>query len=239
MSSSFSHLHVHTEYSLLNGAIRVKNLVKRAKELEMPAVAMTDYGSLFGAVELCGEAEKAGIKPIVGCEVFIPSYDDHKLRQYKRGQDHFFHLVLLVQNQTGYVNLCRILTESYLEGFYYKPRIDTHLLKEFNEGLIALSAGFDSELNTYLYNEDTERAAVAAEKYAQIFPGRYYIELQDNELPVQRQMNQELVQIAKAKGLPLVATNNVHYLERDDAGAFEVLRGVQMGRSVYLSLIHI
>lgn len=228
----FSHLHLHTEYSLLNGATRIKEAVTKAKEFGMPALAMTDYGNLFGGVEFVSACEKEGIKPILGCEMFLPSYDDYRLKQYRRGQDVYWQLLLLVQNDEGYKNLSRLITQSYLEGFYYKPRVDTELLQEFGKGLIVLTSGFNSELNYHLYNEQRDKAVEAAQKYAKLFPGRYYIELQDNGLPDQRAMNQELVTIAKEVGLPVVATNNVHYLSRDDAAAFEVLRDIQISRTV-------
>lgn len=229
----FSHLHLHTEYSLLNGMVRIKDMVSKAKDLGMPAVAMTDYGNIFGAVEFFQAAKGAGIKPILGTELFIPSYDDHELKQYKRGQDVYFQFVVIVQNETGYKNLAEMLTRSYLEGFYYKPRVDSKLIQEFSEGLICLSGGFNSEVNHYLMNDDFEKAKEVAKKYAEWFPERFYLELQDNGLAVQQKNNRELSEIGKELGIPLVATGNVHYMERDDAEAFEVQRAVQMGRSVY------
>ena len=210
---------------------RIKNAVKKAKEYDQPALAITDYGNLFGAVDFCQACDAEGIKPIVGTEVFIPNYDDHTLRQYKRGQDVYFQLVLLAKNLKGYQNICQLLTKAYLEGFYYKPRIDSKLLKEFKGELICLSAGFNGELNYHLMNDNYEAAKEAAKRLADIFPGDFYIELQDNGLGGQAQINEQLAQIASELSLPVVATNNVHYLKPDDAEAFEVLRGIQMGRS--------
>jgi DNA polymerase III subunit alpha len=228
----FSHLHLHTEFSLLNGAIRISQAIAKAKELGMPAVAMTDYGNLFGAVEFFSTAKKEGIRPVIGAELFLPSYDDHTVKTYKRSQDFYWQVVLLVKNKKGYQNLCKLVTQSYLEGFYYKPRIDTKLLAEHSEGLIALSSGFNSEINHHLFHEKRDLAVEAAKKYASLFPGEYYIELQDNGLDNQRAINGELVSIANEVGLPLVASNNVHYINPDDAAAFEVLRSVQLSRTV-------
>lgn len=199
----------------------------------MESLAITDYGNIFGAVQFFVAAKKAGIKPILGCELFIPSYDDHKLRQYRRGQDHYWQVIFLVQNQTGYKNLARMMTQAYLDGFYYKPRVDSTLMREFGEGLLVLSSGFNSEINHHLHNEDSAQALLAAQKYAKLFPDRFYIELQDNGLPGQNEMNQELKRIAQEVGVPCVATGNVHYLDRSDADAFEVLRGIQMGRTIF------
>jgi DNA polymerase-3 subunit alpha len=223
-------LNVHSDYSLLNGMARIPELVKRAKQCGMESVGLTDYGNVFGGVEFFLEAKKAEIKPILGCTVFLPSHDDHLRREFRRGQDQLWHLVLIVKNKQGYLNLCRLLTKSYLEGFYYKPRVDIALLKECSEGLIALSAGYSGEVNFHLYKEHPDAARQAAEKYAGIFKDGFYLELQDNGLDVQAGMNSQVVELAREKGLPLVATNNVHYLDRTDAEAFEVLRGIQMMR---------
>lgn len=228
----FSHLHLHTEYSLLGGATRLTEAIAKARQLGMPGLAITDYGNVFGAVEFFVEAEKNGIKPVLGCELFLPSYDNHERKQYRRGQDFYWHIVLLVQNKQGYLNLSQLITQAYLKGFYYKPRVDTALLRKYAGGLIALSGGFNSEINHHLYHHDLKAAIEAAKKYAEIFRGRYYLELQDNGLDVQVAMNRELIAIARQAGLPLVATNDVHYLNRDDAEAFEVLRGIQLGRTV-------
>lgn len=228
---TFSHLHLHSEFSLLNGAIRIKNLVKRAKELEMSAVALTDYGNLFGAVDFTQKAVAEGIKPVLGAELYLPNYDDHRLREMRRGQHYLTRLVLLVKDQEGYQNLSNLLTQAYLEGFYYKPRVDTELLKKHSKGLIALSAGFASEVNYQIFKEDLGAAKDAIEKFQGIYGENYYLELQDNEVELQKVMNRELKGLAKETGAPLVVTNNVHYLKRDDAEAFEVLRSIQLGRN--------
>ncbi len=227
----FVHLHTHSEYSLLNGACRVGDLVAKAKELGMPALALTDYGNIFGAVEFFTACDKKGVKPILGCEFFIPSYDDHTLKQYKRGQDLYFQVVLLVQNETGYKNLSQLITKASIDGFYYKPRVDTKLLKEFSEGLIAISSGFNSEINHHLMLDDEPRAREALKKYAAIFPERFYVEIENNGLEMQPGLIKKLAKLAREENIPLVATGNVHYIKRDDAEAFEVLRGIQLSRA--------
>ncbi|HLD45809.1 MAG TPA: PHP domain-containing protein, partial [bacterium] len=224
----FCHLHLHTEYSLLNGALRIPQAIALAKQTNMPALAITDYGNIFGAVEFFGEAKAQGIKPILGCELFLPSTDDHKIKKFVRGQDVYWQIVLLVMNQTGYLNLSQLITKSYLEGFYYKPRVDTKLLAQHNEGLIALSSGFHSEINHHLYGDNLQAAKAAAQKYAALFPDRFYIELQDHGLPDHAKTNGTLVKIANELGIPTVATNNIHYLKPDDAEAFEMLRAIQL-----------
>jgi len=228
--TSFSHLHVHSEYSLLNGMCRIKELVAQAKAQGMPAIALTDYGNIFGGVDLFSECQYAGIKPVLGCELFLPSFDDHTLKQFRRNQDSLWNLVVLVQNQQGYRNLSQMLSKAYLEGFYYKPRIDSKMLKDFNEGLIVLSSGFHSEINHHIMNEDEVSAIKAAERLGALFPGRFYVELQDNGLAGQDKVNRALVGIAKKVGLPVVATNNIHYVCREDAEAFEVLMNIQLSR---------
>lgn len=213
--------------------------MNRVKEWNMPSVAITDYGNIFGAVEFFDEAERCGIQPILGCEVFIPSYDNHKIRQYKRGQDFYFQLVLLVMNDDGYRNLSRLLTESCLHGFYYKPRVDSELLKQYSNGLIALSSGFNSEIDHHLANENRQQAVLTAQKYGRIFPNRFYLELQDNGIAGQNKINAELCNLGKECGIPLVATGNVHYLNRDDAEAFDVLRSIQMARTMWSPREHL
>jgi DNA polymerase-3 subunit alpha len=237
--TDFCHLHLHTEYSLLNGATRISEVIKTAKDMEMKSLALTDYGNIFGAVEFFTESKKAGIHPILGCEIFIPSYDDHRLKQLRKGVDAYWTLVLLVQNKEGYRNLSHLITRAYLEGFYYRPRVSTALLKEYSQGLIALSAGLSGELNYHIHQKRHDEAKKALEKYAQIFPNRFFVELQNNGLDEQRAMNAELAVLAKDVGVATVATNNVHYLKRDDADAFEVLMGVQMGKTTLSPMDHL
>ncbi len=236
---SFIHLHNHTEYSLLNGAIRIPDLIARSKQYGMSAVAITDYGNIFGAVDFFTEAKKAGLKPIIGATVFLPSHDQHTLRVQRRGVDHLYQIVLLITNKIGYKNLCQLLTRSFLEGFYYKPRADTALLAEYQEGLIALSGGWDGGINHHIFEGQKAKALELARTYAALFPGRFYLELQENGVEGQHSINLELLEIAKELNLPVVATNNCHYLERDDSEAFEVLQCIQTGGTLHGARDHL
>jgi len=231
---SFVHLHVHTQYSLLDGANKLGPLLEHAKRSAMPAMAITDHGNMFGAVEFYRKAVERGIKPIIGCEAYLapgkrtdrtltPKADD-----VEGGGN--YHLILLVQNRQGYQNLCRLLTAAYREGLYYKPRIDKEILAERSEGLIALSGCLSGELARALRAGHTERALEVAREYARIFPGRFYIELQDNKL--HGPYNEALLEIARRVGLPVVATNDCHYLHREDARAHEVLLCIQTGKTL-------
>ncbi|MGH7859239.1 MAG: DNA polymerase III subunit alpha, partial [Candidatus Binatia bacterium] len=230
---SFVHLHLHTQYSLLDGANKVSALIPRVKELGMPAVAMTDHGNMFGAVEFFRTARGAGVKPILGCEVYVApkSRFDRIGRSddYEAGGNH--HLTLLAMSNDGYRNLCRLVTAGYTEGFYYKPRVDKELLRELCGGIIALSGCLSSEVNASLAGRNVERARQVMEEYAGIFRGRYYVEVQDNKLDVQNAANEELVRLARELGLPLVATNDCHYLHAADAGAHEILLCIQSKKS--------
>ncbi len=231
--ASFVHLHLHTQYSLLDGAIKIGPLIDKCKEFNMPAVAVTDHGNMFGAVEFYQKAMKGGIKPILGCEVYVANGS----RFDKRGSDAGFegtgHLILLCQNLTGYKNLCRLVTCAYKEGFYYKPRVDWELLKECNEGLIALTACLGGEVPSLLKNRKPEEALNRAREMAEVFDdNRLYLELQENYIPEQTLANEGLVMIAEETGLPLVATNDCHYLTKEDAHAHEVLLCIQTGKTM-------
>lgn len=231
---SFVHLHVHTQYSLLDGANKIPDLVQKAKSAGMPAIAMTDHGNLFGAVEFYRRAVAAGIQPIIGCEMYVAP--GHRTEKKARANDSEsagnHHLILLVMNEEGYRNLCRLVTLSYKEGFYYKPRIDKELLREFNRGLIALSGCLASEVNEAIAAGSIERARAVMEEYRTMFDGRYYIEIQDNRLPQQERANVELIRLARELSLPIVATNDCHYLTPDDAAAHEVLLCIQTGKTL-------
>jgi DNA polymerase-3 subunit alpha len=226
---SFVHLHLHTQYSLLDGANKISALIPHVKKLGMPAVAMTDHGNMFGAVEFYKRAVEAGVKPILGCEVYVApkSRTDRIGRSddYEAGGN--YHLTLLAMNEEGYKNLCRLVTKGYTEGFYYKPRIDKDLLRELHGGVIALSGCLSSEVNCSIAEHNVERARKVMEEYASIFRGRYYVEIQDNKLTAQNQANVELVRLARELGLPLVATNDCHYLHSEDAKAHEILLCIQ------------
>ncbi len=231
---SFVHLHVHTQYSLLDGANKIGPLIEHAKQSGMPAIAMTDHGNMFGAVEFYAKARAAGIKPIIGCEVYLaPGKRSDRIANSK--SDDFeasgnFHLIVLAQNRDGYRNLCRLLTLAYKEGLYYKPRIDKEILAELSDGLIVLSGCLSGEIARALKADRMDRARAAAAWYARTFPGRFYLELQDNAL--HSPLNDRLRDIGRTEGLPLVATNDCHYLHRDDAKAHEVLLCIQTGKTM-------
>ncbi len=228
---SFVHLHLHSDYSLLDGAIRVDELIEKAREFGMPAVAITDHGNMFGAVEFFVKATNAGIKPIIGSEVYLAygsRYDRNKLPNGEPA----FHLVLLVQNEEGYRNLSRLLTSAYLEGYYVKPRIDLELLREHSNGLIALSACLQGPVAYYLKNDQFDEARKWAETLARIFPGRFYLELQENGIEEQKKANNGLLELANELSLPIVATTDAHYLTREDAMYHEVLLCLQTNKKL-------
>ncbi|MEE9591411.1 MAG: DNA polymerase III subunit alpha [Thermodesulfobacteriota bacterium] len=233
--SKFVHLHLHTKYSLLDGAIRHEDLFKLAKEYKMPAVAMTDHGNMFGAVEFYINAIKYGIKPIIGCEIYVaPGSRFEKTPISKGGATvSSYHLILLVKNIKGYRNLCRLVTSGYLEGFYYKPRIDKELLRQYNEGLIALSACMHGEIANLLNIGEKKKAVETASEYKDIFQERrFFLELQDNGVEGQREINKGLLEISRKLDIPVIATNDCHYLRREEAKAHDVLVCIQTGKTV-------
>ena len=231
--SPFVHLHCHTEYSLLDGANRIDNLFARIKTLKQPAVAMTDHGNMFGAVEFYRHAMSHGIKPIIGCEIYVAPASRFERKGVDKGpKEYNNHLILLAMNHEGYRNLCKLVSLGYMEGFYYKPRIDKELLGELNGGLIALSACLQGEVSQALSTGNIEKAKLAAETYASLFPDRYYIEIQDNKLAEQEKVNRLLIELAKDLSIPVVATNDCHYGERDDYHAHDVLLCVQTGKTL-------
>jgi DNA polymerase III subunit alpha len=233
---SFVHLHLHTQYSLLDGANKIGSLMPRIAALGMPAVAMTDHGNMFGAVDFYRGAEEAGLQPIIGCEVYVAPrsrFDKSSARADDPEAGGNYHLILLAKNERGYRNLCRLVSAAYQQGFYYKPRIDKELLRELNEGLFCLSGCLASEVNQAIARSELARAREVAAEFAQIFSGdRYYIEIQDNHLPEQVSANRELIALARELGLPLIATNDCHYLEPGDAEAHEALLCIQTGRTL-------
>ncbi len=222
--SDFVHLHCHTEFSLLDGAIRIKDLCERAKDYGMPAVAITDHGNLYGALQFYVAAKKIGIKPIIGCEVYVCNDHTDKTSELARQR---FHLVLLAQNKVGYQNLVKLVSHGALHGFYTRPRVDKNLLRQYAEGIVALSACLAGEVPRVAARQGLDAAIEVAKEYAEIFPDRFYLELQCNGLPEQTDCNNSLLEIAKVTGLPLVATNDCHYLEKDDADAHDVLLCIQ------------
>jgi DNA polymerase III subunit alpha len=231
---SFVHLHVHTQYSLLDGANKIGPLLEHAKKTGMPAVAITDHGNMFGAVEFFLKAKQNGIKPIIGCEAYLAPGKRTDRSQTPRGDDFEgggnFHLILLAESRIGYRNLCRLLTAAYKEGLYYKPRIDKEILAECSEGLIVLSGCLSGEIARALRAGRMDKAREAAEWYARTFPDRFYLELQDNGL--HGPLNDSLRDLGRSASLPLVATNDCHYLHREDAKAHEVLLCIQTGKTL-------
>lgn len=231
--SNFIHLHLHTQYSLLDGAIRYDDLFKLAKEYKMSALAMTDHGNMFGAIEFYEKSQHYGIKPIIGCEVYVAPVSRFDRSKDGGIKEASFHLVLLSKNIKGYRNLCKIVTAGYLEGFYYRPRVDKELLKANNEGLIALSSCLHGELPHLLLNGNKEKALKVAKEYKDIFDNnRFFLELQDNKLPEQKKVNEGLIEISRKLGIPIVATNDCHYLRKEEAKAHDVLLCIQTGKTV-------
>ena len=232
MEHAFIHLHNHSEYSILDGALTVGDLVSAAVELNMPAVALTDHGNVFGAVQFFKQAKAKGVKPILGCEIYVAAGSRFEKKPGDR-DNHHFHLVLLVKNEAGYRNLCRLITAAYLEGFYYKPRIDKDLLSKHSEGLIGLSSCLQGEVSVMLRRNMEDAAREAALQYASFFaPGDFYLELQDHGLPEQKEVNPKLINLARTTSLPLVATNDVHYLRRDHAESHDVLLCIQTNKKL-------
>ena len=228
----FIHLHLHTQFSLLDGAIRLDELFQKAREYGMPALAVTDHGSMFGTIEFYQHALRNGIKPIIGCEVYVAPGSRHD-KTHKGISEASSHLILLAQDFTGYQNLMKLVTAGYLEGFYYRPRVDKELLRKHHEGLIALSACLQGEVPHCLIGDQPEKAMEAAEELKSIFPDRrFFLELQENHIPEQKKVNAGLRKIARALSLPLVATNDCHYLRREDAFAHEVLLCIQTGKTL-------
>ena len=228
---SFVHLHLHSEYSLLDGACRIDGLMDRVKELGQTAVAITDHGVMYGCIDFYKAAKAAGVKPIIGCEVYVAR---RGMTDRVHGQDNDpYHLVLLCQNRTGYENLCYLVSEAFIHGFYGKPRVDLELLSQHHEGLIALSACLAGAVPQYLMREDYEGAKEYALKLSEIFgEGNFYLELQDHGIDEQRPVNQGVQRLARETGLPLVVTNDAHYLRRADAKMQDVLLCIQTGKTV-------
>ncbi|KAF0216560.1 MAG: DNA polymerase III subunit [Geobacteraceae bacterium] len=232
-NANFVHLHLHTQYSLLDGAIRLGDLVKKVKGFQMPAVAITDHGNMFGAIEFYLKCQSSGVKPIIGSEVYLApgSRLSKEAGKVSEGGSSY-HLILLCENLQGYRNLSKLVSIGYKEGFYYKPRIDKEVLAEHSEGLIALSACLKGELAHLCGRNRMEDALDVARDFSRMFPDRYYIELQENTLPEQDAANKRLLDISRELGLPLVATNDCHYLNRSDARAHEVLLCIQTGKTM-------
>jgi len=228
---SFVHLHVHTEYSLLDGACRIGSMMDRVKELGQTAVAITDHGVMYGCIDFYKAAKAAGVKPIIGCEVYVAP---RTMADRIHGIDNeAYHLVLLCESMAGYQNLCKLVSEAFTHGFYGKPRVDLELLEQYHEGLIALSACLAGAIPQYLMENDFDAAKKYALKLSSIFgPGNFYLELQDHGIEEQQAVNQGVQRLARETGLPLVVTNDAHYLRREDAAMQDVLLCVQTGKTV-------
>jgi len=228
---SFAHLHLHTEYSLLDGACRIDGLMERVKELGQTAVAITDHGVMYGCIDFYKAAKAAGVRPIIGCEVYVAR---RRMEDRVFGVDNDpYHLVLLCKDRTGYENLCYLVSEAFTQGFYGKPRVDLELLKQHHEGLIALSACLAGGVSQYLLDEDYRGAREYALKMADIFgEDNFYLELQDHGIPEQRAVNQGVQRLARETGLPMVVTNDAHYLRKEDAKMQDVLLCIQTGKTV-------
>ena len=229
MPQKFAHLHVHTEYSLLDGMCRIPQLIARTKELGMDSLAITDHGAMYGAIDFYVAAREAGIKPIIGCEVYVAETDCQSREPARKTP---YHLTLLVKNEKGYRNLLQLVTKSYLEGFYYKPRVDKELLKLHHEGLIALSGCAHGELARFILDGRTDELVKAASWYREVFSD-YYLEIQRHPMPELEQINKELIALSTKLNIPPVATFDVHYIDKQDAPAHELLLCIQTNTSVY------
>jgi DNA polymerase-3 subunit alpha len=229
---NFTHLHVHTEYSLLDGSNKIKEYVARVKELGMDSAAITDHGVMYGVIDFYREAKAAGINPVLGCEVYVAPNSRFD-REIGNDEDRYYHLVLLAENNTGYANLMKIVSRGFTEGFYYKPRIDMEILREYHEGIIALSACLAGEVQKYLVRGMYEEAKEAALRYRDIFgEDNYFLELQDHGIAEQKMVNQQLLRMSRELNIPLVATNDVHYTYEDDVASHDILLCIQTGKKL-------
>uniref|UniRef100_A0A7C3MK45 DNA polymerase III subunit alpha n=1 Tax=Dictyoglomus thermophilum TaxID=14 RepID=A0A7C3MK45_DICTH len=222
----FVHLHVHSEYSLLDGACKLDELVEKAVNFNMPAVALTDHGVMYGVIDFYKITKEKGIKPIIGCEVYVTP-DSRFEKKGQRGD--LFHLILLAKDFEGYKNLTKLVSLSFIEGFYYKPRVDKELLREYSRGLIALTSCLAGEVPTYILNNRIDKAKESIKEYLDIFGEDFYLELQDNGLEEQKYVNEKLIELSKEFSVPLVATNDVHYLNKEDAEIHDILLCIQTG----------
>lgn len=230
---NFTHLHVHTEYSLLDGSSKIKELPARAKELGMDSLAITDHGVMYGVIDFYRACKAVGIKPIIGCEVYVAPGSRFDKEAVGQGDDRYYHLVLLAENNTGYSNLMKIVSRGFTEGFYYKPRVDYEVLAEYHEGIIALSACLAGEVARDITRNNYEEAKKAALYYQEIFgKDNFFLELQDHGIPAQRLVNQELMRMSRETGIELVCTNDIHYTYAEDAEAHDLLLCLQTGKKV-------
>ena len=229
---AFAHLHVHTEYSLLDGSNKIKEYVARVKELGMNSAAITDHGVMYGVIDFYKAAKEAGIKPILGCEVYVAPNSRFD-KELTGGEDRYYHLVLLAENNIGYANLMKIVSKGFTEGYYYKPRIDMEVLHQYHEGIIALSACLAGEVARCISKGLPEEARKTALRYQECFgKGNYFLELQDHGMAEQKRVNMELLRISKELDIPLVATNDVHYTYAEDMDSHDILLCLQTGKKL-------
>ena len=229
---AFAHLHVHTEYSLLDGSNKITEYVNRVKELGMTAAAITDHGVMYGVIDFYRAAKQAGINPILGCEVYVAPGSRFD-REQSRGDDRYYHLVLLAENDQGYANLMKLVSKGFVEGYYYKPRVDMEILNQYHEGIIALSACLAGEVQRYLVRGMYEEAKQVAYRYQECFgKGNFFLELQDHGIPEQGIVNQQLMRMHEETGIDLVATNDVHYTYAEDAEPHDILLCLQTGKKL-------
>ncbi|MBQ4303675.1 MAG: PHP domain-containing protein, partial [Lachnospiraceae bacterium] len=229
---AFAHLHVHTEYSLLDGSNKIREYVKRVKELGMDAAAITDHGVMYGVIDFYKACREEGIRPVIGCEVYVAPGSRFD-REKGEGEDRYYHLILLAENNTGYANLSRIVSRSFTEGYYYKPRVDLELLKEFHEGLICCSACLAGEVARNIVRGDLEGAEKAALRYREIFgKENFFLELQDHGYKDQQTVNAALLNMSRKLDIPLIATNDCHYTYAEDAEAHDILLCLQTGKKL-------
>ncbi len=229
---AFTHLHVHTEYSLLDGSNKIKECVKRVRELGMDSIAITDHGVMYGVIDFYRAAKDVGIKPILGCEVYVAPNSRFD-KELTGGEDRYYHLVLLAENNIGYANLMKIVSRGFTEGYYYKPRVDMEILNQYHEGIIALSACLAGEVQRYITKGLLEEAKKCAKKYEACFgKGNYFLEMQDHGIPEQKTVNSALLNMSKELDIPLVVTNDIHYTYRDDEKSHDILLCIQTGKKV-------
>ncbi len=229
---AFTHLHLHTEYSLLDGSCKIGELVQRIKELGMDSAAITDHGVMYGVIDFYKACKAAGIHPVLGYEAYVAP-GSRLDREAGAGDERYHHLILLAENDRGYANLMKICSIGFIDGFYYRPRVDKSVLRQYAEGIICLSACLAGEVQRYLARNLYEEAKKAALEYREIFgENNYFLEMQDHGLPEQKTVNSGLIRLSRETGIPLVATNDVHYINKDDAEAHDLLICIQTGKKV-------
>jgi DNA polymerase-3 subunit alpha len=228
--TDFTHLHVHTQYSILDGAANIEQLIKKTKDSGMNALAITDHGNMYGVLKFFNEAKKQGIKPIIGCEVYIAK--ESRFKKEKTKGKHYYHLILLAKNKTGYHNLARLTSLGYLEGFYYRPRIDKEILKQYSEGIIASTACLGGEIPQSILTNGEEKAQEAIDWFKDIFKDDFYLELQNHDIPEQKTVNETLIKLAEKNNLKVIATNDVHYINKGDYDAHDILIRLNTGSDI-------